>query len=63
MQEEKFVLLEKLMWEFLDHKIVADGFDGYYSDTMGKEMARAAENVYDSCMNIQEYMRYEGLEP
>lgn len=63
MNIEKLAILEKAMSDFTDNEEVGDGEDGYYSDTLHIEMARAAEAVYDSAMSMQTYMRDEGLNP
>ena len=62
MKTEKLSVLEKAMGTFLDNKIVGDGKDGYISASLHLEMAKAAEQVYDSAMNTQSFMKREGYE-
>lgn len=62
MKTEKLDLLEDAMNDFLNDDDVADGKDGFFSDTLHLEMAKAAEAVYDSAMNTQEFMKREGYE-
>ena len=59
MKTQKKVLLEELINNFLEDEKVADGIDGCMSDTLHKEMADAAEAVYDSAMNTQSFMKRE----
>lgn len=63
MKPEKLELLNEMMCEFISSDVVSDGKDGFFSEELHLHMAKAAENVYDSCIDIQDYMRDEGLEP
>ena len=62
MKTQKKALLKELINNFLEDEKVADGMDGCMSDTLHNEMADAAEAVYDSAMNTQDFMKREGYE-
>lgn len=61
MKTKKLAVLEELMDGFLDNVEIADGEDGYISDELHKQMAAAAAAVYDAAMEVQEFMRKEGV--
>lgn len=60
MKSIKLALLKDTMNAFLENEDVCDGEDGYTSDTLHLEMAKAASAVYDASNNIEQWLKDNG---